>query len=450
MTTNLSDQFVAELAGLARGGFPPAVLSAAKRCLLDTLGVSLAGARILQDRGARLLDLLSASGTGFVAIGFGCKTSLQAAALINGMSAHVAELDDGERFGMVHPGAPVISALLPLAEQRKLTGQNLLAGIILGYEAAIRLARMLQPGLKDRGGHATGICGTIGAAMGVAAALGFSASEMKAALAAAATGAAGILQVIRDGSELKPYNAGQAALSGLDAALVAWAGFQGPDDVLGGEQGFLAVMGTAPGSLPSIARDGLPWAIERIYVKPYAACRHCHAPIEAALKLRAAHALRPDDIEEIQVETHRWAVRLHDHVEIPGAASAKMSVPYSVAVAIVAGRAGLAEFSPARIADPVVLALARKVKMRSSDELTALVPAKRPAIVAIATRDRQRYVERIDLPKGEPENPLSDAELLDKFMALAEFGGQSKAASGALAGHVWNVENELDKLLALL
>src|SRR5690606_28432317 len=121
------------------------------------------------------------------------KVSPYVAALVNGMHAHVAELDDGERFGMFHPGAPILSALLSVANEKNISGTAFLRGIVIGYEAAIRVASALQPGLKDQGYHATGVCGTIGAAIGIGAALGFSKQQLKGAFSAAATSASGIL-----------------------------------------------------------------------------------------------------------------------------------------------------------------------------------------------------------------------------------------------------------------
>lgn len=447
MNENLTDQFIDALYVIE---MTPALRHRAKRCLLDYAGCVLAGAVQLREKNETLLEQLGGGGNGVTVPGLGKKAPLQVAALINGISSHVLELDDGERFGMMHPGAPVISALLPLAEQGRLSGEKLLTGLVVGYEAALRIAGAVQPGLKERGYHATGICGGIGAAAACAMALDLSKEQMKDALSAAATAASGILKVIRGRSGLKPFNAGQAAMTGITAVRMAQAGFTGPDDVFGGEEGFLSVLtGTFDAERFLTRRNDL-WAIERIYVKPYAACRHCHAPIEGALALREREQIRIEEIQAVHVATHRWAVHLHDHTGIQGCNSAKMSIPYSVAAALVSGKAGLAEFGPDAVRNPEILRLTEKVTVKESPELTALVPERRAACVEVVLADGRRFAERIDLPKGEPETPLTDAELLVKFTGLARYAGKTGEQAQAIADCVWNIEDHIGELWTLI
>lgn len=400
--------------------------------LLDYMGVTYAGAKLLEKELAAKYQFSGVNHGGSAIVGTPWHTTPETAALLNGMSAHAAELDDGERYGMVHPGAPVISAVLAIVQARKLNLGALLKGIYVGYEATILLARLLQPTMKDKGYHATGTCGSIGAAMGVAAACGFTRQQMKSTFCAAVTSASGILKVIRGASELKPYNVGQAAMNGVAAAGVAAMNLNSPEDVLEGEQGFFCMM-TGNASL-SIGEIQPANTVERVYIKPYAACRHCHGPIEAVLTLREHGGFSLEDIESISITTHRYAVYLHDHVIIEGSASAKMSVPYSVAVALVTGRAGMQEFSDTSVTDPTILALTHKIHMHADEELTALVPGKRAAIVEIRTRQGDTFTARVDLPKGEPENPVSEQELIEKFCDLAVFSGkeQKKAKWEAL------------------
>ncbi|MBN1225795.1 MAG: MmgE/PrpD family protein, partial [Deltaproteobacteria bacterium] len=271
-------------------------------------------------------------------------------------------------------------------------------------------------------------------------------NQMKDALSAAATGAAGILKVIRGHSELKAFNAGQAAATGLTAVLMSQAGFCGPDDVLGGKEGFLSILADTFDSALLLSRRNDLWGIERIYVKPYAACRHCHAPVEAALSIRSRESFLIDEVAKVDVKTHRWAVYLHDHTEIEGLLAAKMSIPYSVAVALETGRAGLAEFVPERVREPGTLQLTKKVHVEASDELTSLVPDKRAAIVEVTLYDGCRFVERVDVPKGEPENPLHDDELEEKSAKLLCLAGKTQKEASKIIESVWNVETEIKSL----
>ncbi len=450
MSLNITDKFIDSLYNLTLIEFPETAVQQAKKCLLDYLGVTYAGAKMLQEKGNMLLDFSGLTDNGVSVVGFNRKSDLYNAALINGMCAHIAELDDGERQGSVHPGAPIISALLPLAEQRKLTGTDLIRGIVVGYEAAIRLASAIQPSHRNKGYHATGTCGTIGAAIGSTVALGFSKQQMKNTLSAAATSAAGMLNVIKGSSELKPFNAGQAAVSGLMATLVAQAGFTGSDDVLGGEWGLLNILTDKCNFALFERQTGDLLGIEKVYMKPYAACRHCHPAIDAALELRKLHSISSSQIKEIKVSTYHLAADGHDHVEIRGNTSAKMSTPYSVAVALITGKAGIDEFSDNRILDKEILALSQKVNVSASDVLNALVPESRPAIVEITTHDNRKYTQRVDLAKGEPENPLSENEILEKFISLALYGGISNEEAVIIPSLVFRVETELDHLFKKL
>jgi 2-methylcitrate dehydratase PrpD len=446
----ITDHFIEELHRLSQSIFSEKTTRQAKRCLLDYLGATLAGSKMLGEKGARLLTDLDNMDGKCKAIGFNRRTGIQQAALINGFSAHIAEMDDGYRYGAIHPGATILSALLPLAEKEGLTGKDLIRGIVWGYEAAIRISRAMQPALKNRGYHATGVCGTIGSAMAVAAALNFPAKQMKDALSAAATGATGILKVIREGSQLKPLNAAQAAANGLIAAFVARAGFEGPTDVLGGEKGFLEVKAVEYNEEHLFKNSYDQPGIHDIYVKPYAACRHSHPAVDAVLHIRNKYNVQPLQVKEIEINTYAWAVHLHDHTDISGIASAKMSTPYSVAIALIDGKAGIEQFMPERLQDPDVLSLTKKVNVVESKYLNALVPDKRAAIVDVVTQSGERFTRRIDLPKGEPENPLTQQELEEKFSSLAIFSGKSIAESERITDITMQIETRLSELFDYL
>lgn len=449
MSVNLTDQFIDDLYDLGKSGFPDSVVHQAKRCLLDYLGATFAGALMLKEKGEKVLSC-SGEANDAAVIGFNRKSGVESTAFVNGLSSHVAELDDGVRFGMIHPGSPVFSALLPVAEKENVTGMDFLKGIIVGYEAEVRLACAIQPSHYSRGFHPTSTCGTIGAAMGIAAMLGFTKVEMKDALSAAAVSAAGTLKVIEDGSEIKPLNVGRASVNALLAASVARAGFKGLDDVFSGDTGFFAMMADEYDVTKLERENGEPFAIEKAYVKPYAACRHAHPSIEAALTIKAKEGLSLDSIKEIKVITYRAVIGKHDHTEIQGAPSAKMSIPYGLAVALVTGQAGIEQFNSEHVTALDILSLTEKVVVCSDDAISALVPQQRAAIVEVLTYAGDCYSERVDYPKGEPENPLSDKELEEKFFSLACYGGRTEEEMHKIIHAVWGVEKELHNLFELL
>ena len=430
----MTDSFIEKITTLGKKELPILVRDAAKSVLLDYLGVRLAGARIMSEQCKDFSEKLG--------------DTMQNKALISGIYAHVIELDDGHRIGMVHSGAPVISALLAVAEKYPVKAKDLVRGIVVGYEVAIRLACAVQPTHKLKFYHATGTCGTVGAAMGIAAMLSFDFEQTKSAFSAATTSAAGILEMIDGDTQMKPYNAGRAAMDGVTAAFIGKARFKSPVDALGGKRGFLKVMTDEP-KLQYITdfTDG-KYMIESIYRKPYAACRHCHPSIEAALTLRERGGFSVDDVKEIDVTTYKLAVEGHDHTRIEGSNSAKMSIPYSLAVALCTGKAGMDEYTDERVKDATVLKMAEKVSVYANDELSALCPQKRVAIVSVKT-SKGDFVERVDYPKGEPENPLTPAEMEEKFRGLAQYGGLTSQECDDVIGEIKKEIFDLNKILQI-
>ena len=431
---NITDKFVRDTIALYERELPSEIGNTAKSVLLDYLGVRLAGARIMSNQCNCLSKNLG--------------ETMQNNALIGGIFAHVIELDDGHRIGMVHPGSPVISALLAVAEKYPISIDDLIRGIITGYEVTIRLACAVQPGHKLKFYHATGTCGTVGAAMGIAAMLRFDFEQTKSAFSAAITSAAGILEMIDGDTQMKPYNAGRAAMDGVTAAFIGKARFKCPVDALGGKRGFLKVMTDEP-KLQYITgfTDG-KYMIESIYRKPYAACRHCHPSIEAALSLRQRGGFTIDDVKEIDVTTYKLAVEGHDHTQIEGSNSAKMSIPYSLAVALCTGKAGLDEFTDEQAKDETVLKMTEKVNVSAHDELSALCPQKRVAIVTIKT-EHGEFIERVEYPKGEPENPLTIEEMDEKFRGLAQYGGLTSQECDDVIAEFHKNEFDLNKILQI-
>lgn len=421
----MTDQFLNNIRSIRREDISAEGWHQARRTLLDYLAVTVAGARIFRDKELAYLDAVGESGDCTI-IGANRKASMQTAALMNGMSAHVIELDDGHRRGALHVGATVYSALLAVAEHECLSCEDLLYGAIIGYEATIRLACAVQPGNKLRGYHATGTCGTVGAAVGISAALGFDFEQMKSSLSAAVTSAAGVLEMQEDNADLKPLNVGRAAMDAIAAAYLGKVRFKAPLDAIGGKRGFLKVMTDDPHPefITTFDKDA-PLAITQIYMKTYASCRHTHPAIEAALTLRK-NLNSLSQIDHIVVETYKLAVAGHNHTEILGVSSGKMSMPFAVALALYKGSAEMKDFSEANVTDGNILALTRKVKVVENEVLSSLLPKKRASVLNIIMKDGTVLSHRVDYPKGEPENPLTAEELIQKFKSLSVTSGLTK------------------------
>lgn len=409
---NLSTDFLAYLRNKS-AQINDAVLERAKDCLYDYLAVTTAGARANRDRWGTYYYHIPKGN--FLIEGLSLMTDRSTSCLLNGFHAHILELDDGQRFAMIHLGAAIVTAVEAVRAENSLEYEDVLRGIVMGYEAACRVALAVQPAHKKKGFHTAGTCGTIGAAIGAGYALGMDDVQLRTVLDCAVASAAGMLEIQEQGSELKPYNLGRAALDGVNAAYMGYSGWKGPDDMLGGERGFLALF--ADGGNPAKATEATDYfEIERIYVKPYAACRHCHSAIEAALTLR--EQCDPDGIERVVIETYHLAVKGHDHTDIAGVSSAKLSMPYSVAAALVLGRADVAAFDADTITNERILALTRKVKVEENPEFSAQSSQKRIANVIIFKKDGSFCEQRVDYAKGDPENPMSRADIRRKAEQL--------------------------------
>lgn len=400
---------------------PDRILEKAKDCLCDYLAVTEAGA---VENAERWDNFCSHVPSGKVSIiGMKVMTDGKTACLVNGYNAHSLELDDGHRFGMLHLGAAIITALYSAMMENDIIQEKVLRGIVMGYEAACRLAVAIQPSHKKKGFHTAGTCGTIGAAIGIAFALDMNMERMQTILATAVASAAGMLEIQEQSSELKPYNLGRAAMDGFAAAYMGFTDFVGPDDMLDGERGFLQLFSNDSMS-SKVTEKQEYFEIDRIYVKPYAACRHCHSAIEAALMLRKT--INMDEIEKISVETYRLAVKGHDHTEIYGTSSAKLSIPYSVAVAFLLGRGDVVAFDLENVKRQDILQLTKKVVVKENEEFSLYSPQKRIAKVIVQLKDKTIKEWKVDYAKGEPENPMSREEIKKKAEELLGKDGAAR------------------------
>lgn len=422
---NISDQLIDLICGIKYENISDAALAKLRVCLVDSLGVTIAGAIDLNGKESGLLQLLDDGSKVISPIGIPQKTSLANAILINGLSSHFLELDDGVRYGVIHPSAPLFSALIPIAVVKSVSWEQFVLGAICGYETSIRLASAMQPSHYSRGHHPTATCCTLGVAVGIAVMLGYSKEIIKDAFSAACISAAGSLKVLEDVSELKPYNCAKASLMGYYAAMMAGAGFKGPHDPLGGETGFLRMMADSYDEGRLLNWDGI-FAVEKVYLKPYASCRHTHPEIEAAFTIRQQDGFDADKICDIKVTTYKGVLGKHDFNTVYGESSARMSIPYSLAVALCTGKAGIEEFTDKYIHDPLVQKLTKMVVIEGDENLSKLVPDKRVAVVIVQQENGKVFMSRVEYPKGEPENPLSEDELFAKFLSMtdhAQVGG---------------------------
>ena len=447
---NVTDDFVDFLVSVSQKPLNKELSHEAVRCIVDYLGVLYAGKGLMGHQADKLVNQFSTiNERGAQVFGFVKRTNPESAAFLNGYISHAVELDDGVNSGIVHPGTPVLSALFSFAESRNVSEEQFFRGIIVGYEATIRLANAIQPSHKKLGFHATGTVGAIGATAGICAMLEKSPEVFKASISIAALSASGSLKALEDGSQMKPFNVGNAAKNAVMAFLVAEAGLSVPDDVFSGELGFLNKF-TKNFSIDELVPVKRHLAIFDIYIKPYAACRYCHPAIEASLKLSQAQAIDLSKVDEILVETYDLAVRNHDHVIVPNVSSGKMSIPFSVATSIYNKFGGMQSFTDDTVANVNIVELTKKVRVVSSQAFSESFPKKSIASVTITFQNGTSLNELVEYPKGEPENKLSDVELASKFQELASLGGMDNQKALYVSSLLFNEPFTLKELVKKL
>ncbi|UVH57750.1 MmgE/PrpD family protein [Variovorax paradoxus] len=340
------------------------------------------------------------------------------AALLNGTAAHAAEVDDSFRDAMYHPGAATVAAALATAQDSGATGLGFLRGVVLGYEVSTRIGVVMgRPHYHHW--HNTGTVGTFGAASAAAGLLGLQEEPFAHALATAATFAAGLQQAFRMDSMSKPLHAGRAAESGVFAAQLAARGVTGSLDVLDGEAGFGRAMSDGPDWSKVGDTLGREFNITRLTFKNHIGCGHTFAAIDGVLELARQHGLRAPDIRRVHVATYGPALDIACHEDPHTENEARFSLRFVVATALVHGSVRLAAYTPERLADADTHAMMARITAVVDPELDATFPGRRSARVEIETADGQRHAWLQPDRKGDPELPLSDAELEDKFLELA-------------------------------
>lgn len=447
---NKTKLFLDEIHRIYLSPVSPAVINRAKQALLDYLAVASAGAHFMEDKLKKYLSFIEPEKGIYTTIGLGEKLNLKDAIFLNGLNGHALDFDDGTNAGIIHLGSPIFSLILPLACKYNKTIDDVLRAAVIGYEVSFTIAISIQPGHKALGYHATGTCGILGATIAAAYLLDFTEEERMNAFATACVSASGMLKVLDDGSELKPYNVAKTSLLALTSLQMVKAGFKGHPDVLSGNRGYLKMMtGKEDVELKPTLYNGT-YAIEKAYIKPYAACRYLHPAIEAAITMHKENVISADNIDSIIIRTYSLAVYGHDHTDILGSASAKMSIPYSVSVALLYGKAGLKEFDNAYVGDETVLELAKNVKVFADDEMSRIFPVKQSAELRVALKNGDVYVGRVDYPKGEPENPMSESEFREKFTDLFLYAGNNLTVINELYTKVMSGSAKVSEIMDLI
>ncbi|MGH7121913.1 MAG: MmgE/PrpD family protein [Acetobacteraceae bacterium] len=431
----VTQELAAFTAGLRLEKLPPQVVERSRFFVLDLIG-NIVRARAEAESTPALLTGIAALGLGRGSAGvFGdpARYTPMGAALLNATLGHSLDFDDTHAAGSLHPGVTAIPAALAAGEMRGATGADVLAGIVAGYEVSCRLARALPAGEHyARGFHPTATCGTFGAAAAAGRVFGLAPEALQSAFGIALSQSAGSLAFLADGAWTKRFQVGWAAMSGLAAATFAREGFKGPLTALEGRHGFLHAYAPSPHPERALENLGADYEIMHTAVKPYPSCRFGHAGIDAALALRLAHELRGEEIEAVRLGTSQAGMRLigepaEQKADPKNVVDGQFSGPFVLAVALATGR--MTWDSYRLLNDPIVRGLLPKIRCEQDAEIEALLPRQMGGKVTIRARGQQ-FEKIVQVPKGEPESFLTEAEIRDKFASLSApiLGGARTAA----------------------
>jgi 2-methylcitrate dehydratase PrpD len=417
---------------------PDDVAHHARRALVDWFAALLAGAwREPATLMSAALEDETRGGGGAVCYVSGRRVPVRHAALINGTASHTVEFDDIYRYAVYHPGCPTIAAALAAAQARGADMNGLLRALAAGYEVSCRIGLAVQPSHYDFW-HTTGTVGTFGAAAAVAVLLDCDANRTAHAIATAATMAGGLQQAFRGEGMSKPLHPGHAAEAGALAAMSAAKGMTGALDVLHGSAGFAAATSEDTGKWDKpLANIGKPFAITDMTFKNHGCCGHIFAALDAVRDLHLEHGFAPEDVVSVAVGGYKATKDVCDRPTAQTEQDCRFSTQFTVATMLLHGGVRLAAFEPARLADPAIRALMPRITVALDAECAAAFPSKRSAKVEIRLKDGRVLNRHQHTRKGDPDAPLSDQDLSDKFLELTS-DAIGAAQAKALLAQLWD------------
>ena len=440
------DELANYAADQVNSGISQDVSQAAKRALVDWFAALFPGTQ------AQLASSLLQAHAHELSFGRsslpGMKTTAfpATAAWINGSVSHAVEFDDIFRDAIYHPGCPTVAAALAVAEHVHASGQKLLEAVTIGYEISTRIGAAVQPS-HYKYFHTTGTVGCFGGAAAAAVLISPESAVTAHALATSATFASGLQQAFRSDAMTKALHAGHAAWVGVTSAMGAGKGVTGVLDIMEGAVGFGAAL--TDGTNWSKATEGLGklYNIKNVTVKNHGCCGHAFASIDGFLALRHEHQFDMSQIVRIEIDTYAAAIDVAGIRDPQSAFECKFSIPYVVSHAAKYGSVRLAAFDTSRIFESDIRALMPHISIKAADDLTCQFPNMRAARVKVHLRDG-RVVEHFQPFRiGDPESPLTDDQISEKFLELASPVISDRQAKQLLS-QLWSIEkiNDLSSL----
>ena len=446
-------RYVAEfIVDTPRGSIPASVRTLGTRSILDGIGLALAGNAA--ESGPLVRDYLADLACPGLAtvIGSGIATAPRFAAFANGIAIHADDYDDTQLaakpdrvYGLLtHPTAPVLPAVLAVAEQEGASGADVLDAYLIGTEVEMKVSEAIDPRHYRDGFHSTATVGAIGAAAAVARLRHADVPTTARALGIGASQAAGLRENF--GTMTKPFHAGRAAESGVVAADLALRGWTAAEDILEAPRGFFQAAGGGydPASIDGAL--GRPWSFEGpgVSIKPHPSGSLTHPGMRVMRRLIEEHDIRPEQVKRVRVGTNKNMPNALIHHRPKTELNAKFSMEFCMAILLLERKAGLAEFTDEVVARDNVRRMIERIDFGVHPEAEAAGYEKMTTIIEIELVDGRTVSGRADFGKGSPADPMTDAELEAKFHDCAAWGGLAEPDRVAVARMVWSVADLAD------
>jgi 2-methylcitrate dehydratase PrpD len=420
---NTSELVAEYVANLKFEDLPPDAVDHTKVCLMDWLGVSIAGSSEDAVKIVAQVARATESRAESTVIGLGFKTTSLLAALVNGIAGHVMDYDDVYPWGPGHPSSTVMPAPLALAEARKVGGKELITAAVAGFQVQFSIGEAIMPHHYEEGWHNTGTLGHFGAAAAAAKLMGLPAGKIKHALGAAATQASGLQNVF--GSMCKSFHAGKASVDGLLAALLAEQGFTSSDDPIGGKHGFLDQF-ASHFDATQVARalaERQP-VVERIRFKRYPSCFSTHGVIDCMALIKSKYHIGLADVQEVEYVVHPRCMDVAAVPQPKTGLEGKFSTQWCGALALHKGTATIADFTDEMVNDKALRAFADKVKFT----LEPSYSADRIATVNLILKNGERVSQTVSVVKMQADRKMAKQQVRAKFTEIVTAAKSAQTA----------------------
>jgi len=414
MTATPSEILANHFANISISDLPPKLIADAKTLILDYLGVGIAGSQTDSGAIAARFAIETGGKAESTLIGHAGRVPAVHAAFANAIASHSIELDDVDVLALFHFSPPVVAAALAVAEREGSSGADFIAAGALGCEMMARASAATNPSLRDRGYHTTPTCGVFGATIAAARLLKLDHDQIVSALGLAGAQASGLMEMYGPSMQ-KRFNPGPSARNGVTSALMAKLGFTGAATIFDGERGFCRAFSDKfdLSELTKGLGKDFPVYIE---YKPYSCARPIHNAIDCALDIRKRLKEPIANVASITVRRHPAWAHYHLNAKPKTYHEAQVSLPYSVAVALIEGQALLPQYQDSKLDDPEILRLSRMVHAVPDNSLERGVSC----LMILQTTGGAELKSQVDHPRGSIENPMSPAEMSNKVHMLAD------------------------------